>query len=115
MNTLLKTISGLAGIALILSACSQKNEPPADNASPSPNQSPQTVKVRQTAPNEKKDQSLITNVTIQNKPKVFKKRVLKQNEEKVESRIEARTQQNNTHTHNTHCTSYYSENSQSKK
>ena len=57
MNTLLKTISGLAGIALILSACSQKNEPPADNASPSPNQPPQTVKVRQTAPNEKKDQS----------------------------------------------------------
>lgn len=57
MNTLLKTISGLAGLVLILSACSQKNEPPADNASPSPNQPPQTVKVRQTAPNEKKDQS----------------------------------------------------------
>ena len=44
-------------LVLILSACSQKNEPPADNASPSPNQPPQTVKVRQTAPNEKKDQS----------------------------------------------------------
>ncbi len=55
MKTWIKGICGLISIILFLGACSQQNEPPADKASPK--DTPQTVRVKQTAPEQRKNQS----------------------------------------------------------
>ncbi|MGA8941393.1 MAG: YhcN/YlaJ family sporulation lipoprotein [Thermoactinomyces sp.] len=55
MKTWIKGIGGLISILLFLVGCAQKNEPPAEEASP--NKMPQTVRVKQTAPQQRKNQS----------------------------------------------------------
>ncbi|MBA4601193.1 YhcN/YlaJ family sporulation lipoprotein [Thermoactinomyces sp. AMNI-1] len=55
MTTWTKVICGLISVMLFLGACSQKNESPADEASP--NEVPETVRVKQTAPEQRKNRS----------------------------------------------------------